>query len=158
MITICRQKQGLGILIFFTILKNKASSDIMHTYYTNKHIYTSNTDSISIFTIHSMFNLKEILSMDVTTYILIFNEEGWNIKNNGAIELTKWFGSHTAFAKELSFGPSTKWGGSQRPATQAPDGSEVSDFHRHPPPHTHLQICVSMQMQLKIETSFKSVQ
>lgn len=35
--TIGKQRQGQGILIFLTILKNKVSSDIMHIYYINIH-------------------------------------------------------------------------------------------------------------------------
>lgn len=49
--TIGKQRQGQGILIFLTILKNKVSSDIMHIYYINIHFYTSNTNSVTAFII-----------------------------------------------------------------------------------------------------------
>lgn len=32
---------------FLTIIKNKVSSDIMHIYYINIHVYTSNTNAIT---------------------------------------------------------------------------------------------------------------
>lgn len=51
MMTIGKQRQGQGILIFLTILKNKVSSDIMHIYYINMHVYTSNTNSVTTFII-----------------------------------------------------------------------------------------------------------